>query len=200
MLNRSRRHKKILERGPTLSRPLVFLLILTQATIVAHANEKGLFLSIYGGTFSSSSVDFRAVYSREPAAVIGIGLGHQTWGRVSTFVEFMHYAQYSRRWNEADRRMWTADLGFAYALLARDEHSLEVSAGGMIGLSREDIPDGEKFGVAGAFAGLSFLRRFEGTPLAVVLDGRYRYAPPLSSIFTTDYSGTTVKLGLRYML
>lgn len=206
-------------------RSAAFASLILLAPSISGAQEgdvQGPFVSLHVGEFWASSRDFTDLYGSKPSTVFEGCFGYRVSKHINTFARLTYHPsskrtvsyigegldpfRYSVQTRLAKNHVWIVSLGFEFLFLSTDQFSLGAGLGGLIGMATEEKrgyyvsgdPETENFGVAGLTTGLTVEKTIPGTPLSVVLGGQYRYSPPLSSIFTTDYGGVTVDLGIRF--
>ena len=201
------------------------MLLATSRLEAQQVNNAGPFVSLHVGQFWAQSQEFLDHYGSNPATVFDGCFGYHVSTRINTCVRLIYQPsskslesrvvetldplQYSIRRRVTKNHLWILNPGFEFLFVNTDHLSLGAGLGGLIGNATEEksgtvyvyqgreFVETEDFGVAGLVTSLTVEMKIQDTSLSLVLGGQYRYAPPLSSIFTMDYSGTTVDLGIR---
>jgi hypothetical protein len=205
------------------------VIILAAPRLEAQQETKsGPFVSFHVGQFWAKSPEFVDTYGGNPSTVFEGSFGYHVTTRINTFARFVYQPssrrsetrvvealdplQYSIRTRTTKNHMWLLNPGFEYQFLKTDPFICSAGLGGLIGKAVEETSgtvyvyggrefvETEDFGVAGIVSSITVEAKISGTSLSILLGGQYRYAPPLSSIFTMDYSGTTVDLGIKCVL
>jgi hypothetical protein len=200
---------------------IVVLVVLPQFFLFGQeVDETGLFLSVHGCAFWSTSGTHGEFYGKKAHGAFGVGVGSRRSHRLTTFAYLTYHPstkgvlshtvevgypsyRYEIIRRQREIRMWLVNIGAELRILSVGPLSIGATVGAVGGLSTEEVPDwfgyreSNTSGVVGLLVGPTANIRIDGTPMAIFLAAHYRYAPSLNSIEHDDNSGVPLLIGLR---
>jgi len=200
---------------------VVVLAVLPQFNLFGQeVDETGLFLSVHGCAFWSTSGTHGEFYGKKAHGAFGVGVGSRRSHKLTAFAYVTYHPsikgilsyvvevgyppyRYEMPRRQREIRMWLANIGVEFQILSVGSLSIGANVGAVAGLSTEEVPNSYSYkesnttGVVGLLVGPTANIRIEGTPMAIFLAAHYRYAPSLNSIQHDDNSGVPLLLGLR---
>lgn len=200
--------------GKLIALQVTALVVFSQSNLFAQeVDETGLFLSIHGCAFWSTSGTHGEFYGNKAHGAFGIGVGSRRSRNLTTFAYVTYHPSIKGVLSSHmeigyptfrhEIRMWLVHVGVEFRILTIGSLSMSATVGGVGGLSTDEVTNlyGDRksntAGVFGLLIGPTANLRVEGTPITIFLAAHYRYAPSLNSIEHDDNSGVPLLVGLR---